>query len=118
MKKGDFFSKLKNGCQDDSEIERTNQIIKLFDIENAEELTRWYLKTDIILLVDVFEKFMEVSTEKNGFNPLYCVSICGYTYQCGLKYTDIKLQRLQDKDMTLVIENNIRGGIGSLMGDR
>ena len=42
----------------------------------------------------------------------------GYTYQCALKYTDIKLQTLQDKDLILLLENNIRGDISSVMGDR
>ena len=35
-----------------------------------------------------------------------------------MKHTDIKLQTLQDKDMILLLENNIRGGISSVMGDR
>ena len=35
-----------------------------------------------------------------------------------MKYTDIKLKAFQDKDMTLLLENNIRGGISSVMGDR
>ena len=51
-------------------------------------------------------------------NPLYCVSLTGYTWQCGLKYTGINLQTLQDKDMILLLENIIRGGISSVMGDR
>ena len=42
----------------------------------------------------------------------------GYTWQCGLKYTGINLQTLQDKDMSLLLEDNIRGGISSVMGDR
>ena len=46
------------------------------------------------------------------------MSLPSYTYQCALKYTDIKLQTLQDKDLILLIENNIPGGIGSVMGDR
>ena len=46
------------------------------------------------------------------------MSLPSYTYQCALKYTDIKLQTLQDKDLILLIENNIRGGISSVMGDR
>ena len=46
------------------------------------------------------------------------MSLPGYTYQCALKYTDIKLQTLQDKDLILLIEDNIRGGISSVMGDR
>ena len=39
LKKEDFFSKLKNKCPDDEEIERTKEIIKIFDIKNGEELT-------------------------------------------------------------------------------
>ena len=35
-----------------------------------------------------------------------------------LTYTDIKLQTLQDEDMILLLENNIPGGISSVMGDR
>ena len=46
------------------------------------------------------------------------MSLPGYTYQCALKYTDIKLQTLQDKDLILFLENYIRGGISSVMGDR
>ena len=38
--------------------------------------------------------------------------------QCGLKYTGINLQTLQDKDIILLLENNIRGGISTVMGDR
>ena len=35
-----------------------------------------------------------------------------------MKYTGINLQTLQVKDLILTLENNIRGGIGSVMGDR
>ena len=66
----------------------------------------------------VFEKFIKLSIEKYGINPLYCVSLPGYTWQCGMKNTDIKLQTLQDKYMILLLENNIKGGISSVMGDR
>ena len=118
LKKEDFFGKLKNDYPADEEIERTKEIIKLFNIKDGGELTKLYCKSDVILLADVFEKFVKVSTEEYKINPLYCVSLPGYTYQCALKYTDIKLQTLQDKDLILLIENNIRGGISSVMGDR
>ena len=49
---------------------------------------------------------------------MYCVSLPGFTWQCGLKHTDIIIQTLQDKDLLLLKENNIRGGISSVMGDR
>ena len=113
-----FFSTSKNARPDDSKIERTNQHFNLLDIKNGEELTRFYMKTDNILLVDVFEKFTKVSTKENGINPLYCLSICTYTYQWGLKYTDYKLQTLHDKYLIMFFENNIRGGMSLVMGDR
>ena len=116
--KKDFFSKLKNKCPDNEEIERTMDIINVFNIKNGEEITEIYLKSDVLLLACVFEKFIKVSVNEFGINPLYCVSLPGYTWQCGLKYTGINLQTLQDKDMILLLENNIRGGKSSIMGDR
>ena len=71
-----------------------------------------------MLLACVFEKFIKVSINEFKINPLYCVSLPGYTWQCGLKYTGINLQTLQDEDLILTLENNIRGGISSGMGDR
>ena len=40
LKKEDFFSKFKNKCPDDDEIERTMDIIRRFNIKNGEELTK------------------------------------------------------------------------------
>ena len=113
-----FFSKLKNKCPNDEEIQRSMDITKRFNIKNGEELAEIYLKSDILLLACVFEKFIKVSGNEFGINPLYCVSLPGYTWQYGLKYTGINLPTLQDKDMILFLENNIRGGISSVMGDR
>ena len=118
LKKEDFFSKLKNKCPDDEEMERTEEIIKKFDIKNGEELTEIFLKSDFLILACVFEKFIKTSINEFGINPLYCVSLPGYTWECGLKYTGINLQTIQDKDLILTLEINIRGGISSVMGDR
>ena len=43
------------------------------------------MKIDIILLVDVAEKFVKTSTNEHGVNPLYCVSVCIYTLQCAFE---------------------------------
>ena len=66
----------------------------------------------------MFEKFIKVSVNEFGINPLYCVSLPRYTWQCGLNYTGINLQTHQDKDMILLLENNIKCGISSVMGSR
>ena len=90
----------------------------MFNIKNGEKLTQLFLKSDVLLLSCVFEKFIKVSVNEFGINPLYCVSLPGFTRQCGLKYTVINLQTLQDKDLILTSGNNIRGGFSAVMGDR
>ena len=98
-------------------IERTKEFIKKINKINGENSTQLYLKSDVLLLAGVFGKFIKVSVNEFDINPQYCVSLPGYTWQCGLKYTGINLQTLQDKDKILLLENNIRGGISSVMGD-
>ena len=76
------------------------------------------MKSDVILLRDVFENFIKTSIEDYGINPLYCVSLPGYTWQCGMKCTDIKLQTLQDIGLILIKQFIVRGGKSSIIGDR
>ena len=85
LKKEHFFSKLKNGYPDDQEIQRRKDFIEKFNIKNGEEVTEIYLKSDVLLLACVFEKFINISVNHYDINPLYCVSLPGYTWQCGLK---------------------------------
>ena len=89
----------------------------MFNINNG-ELTQLFLKSDLLLLACVFGNFIKVSINEFGINPFYCASLPGYTWQCGLKYTGLNLQTLQDKDLFSTLENNFRGGISSVMGDR
>ena len=71
------------------------------------------MKSDVLFLACVFEKFIKVSINKFGINPLYCVSLPGYTWQCGNK-----IQTLQDKELISTLENKLRGGLRSVMRDR
>ena len=101
LRKEYFFSKLKNKCLDDEKIKRTKEFIKIFNIKKGEDLTHLYLKSDVVLLADDFEKFINKSIEEYGINPLYCVSLPRYTWQGGMNYTDIKFKKLQNRDMIL-----------------
>ena len=118
LKIGEFLSKLKNDYPSDKEKERTKENIKLFNVKNGEELTQTYLRSDVLLLTCVFEKIIKESITQFDINPLDSVSLPGYTWECGLKYTRINLQTLQDKDLFLILEKTIRGGISSVVGNR
>ena len=114
----DLFSKLKNPYPSDVKVERTKEKVKFFNIKNREEISKFSFKSYIILLTSVFEVFIKVSIGEFESNSLNCVSLPGYTWQCGLKCPGNKLQTLQDKEIIPALENYIRGGISSVMGKR
>ena len=89
----------------------------MFDFKHGEKL-KLHLKNVVILLTCVFEKFIKASIDEFATNSVFCVSLPSYTWQCGLKYTDIKLETLQDKDMILLLGIDFGGGISSVMDDR
>ena len=112
----DFWSTLKQTTPPDEEINRIQEIIKKFNVRNGQEITELYLKMDVLQLAEIFENFVEKATLEYGINPLYSYSLPGYTWKAGLKPTNIKLDFLKDKDLLLLLENKIRGGISSVMG--
>ena len=113
-----YYSKTANKIPDQKEIDRTNEIIKLFNIKNGRELTKLYCKADVILLADIFEKFIEVSKTEFGINPLYHISLPGTTWSNGLKYTKIELELIKNVDLFQMFEHGIRGGLSGVFGDR
>ena len=64
--------------------------IHLFIFENWRRINEIFLKSDVILLTCVSEKIIKVSANEFDINPIYSVSLPGYTWQCGLKNADIK----------------------------
>ena len=73
---------------------------------------------DVPQLADVFEKFVEKATLEYSINTLYSYSLPGYTWKAGLEKTKIKLDFIKIKELSLLLENNIRGGVSSVMGPR
>ena len=118
LTKEDFWSTLKQTTPPDEEINRTQEIVHKYDKKNGHELTMLYLKMDAIQLADVFENFVEKSTFEYSINPLCSYSLPGYTWKAGLKITKIKLDFIKDNHLLLILENNIRGEISSVMGPR
>ena len=79
LKEADFFCKLEIKYADDAEVKGTKENIQLNADKNGEELTQLYLKSYVIILTNVFEKFIKVSFKEFEINHLYCVSLPGYT---------------------------------------
>ena len=113
-----YFSKTANKIPDQKEIDRTNEIIRFFNLKNGRALTELYCKADVILLADIFEKFINVSKTEFGINPLYHISLPGTTWSNGLKYTKTELELIKNVDLFQMFESGIRGGLSGVFGDR
>ena len=69
-----------------------------------------YLKTDVLLLPNVFENFRKMCLKISELDPVKSISVSGLAWQAALKNTEVKLELLTDIDMLLRVEKGIRGG--------
>ena len=70
-----------------------------------------YLKSDILLLADVFENFRRTCSEYYKLDPCWYFSSPGVSWDAMLKMTNIQLELMTDIDMFQFIEKGMRGGI-------
>ena len=113
-----FFNDLKNEMEPASVYERARETWDHFKIQNHGQFIDLYLKSDVLLLSDLFEKFRAVNLNYFQIDPCHCYSAPGLTWQAGLKYTAINLELLTEVDSFLLFEKAIRGGISGVMGRR
>ena len=70
-----------------------------------------YLKKGVLLLPDVFEKFIDTCVKNYGLDFCHYYSSPGLSWDAMLKMTNIELEKISDFDKYLFIEKGIRGGI-------
>ena len=70
-----------------------------------------YLKKDVLLLSDVFEKFIDTCLKYYGLDPCHYFSAPGLSWNAMLKMTNIELEKISDIDKYLYIEKGLRGGV-------
>ena len=107
----DFYSKLNMSGISDDDYEHAKRVWGKFGLRNLGEYHDLYLKTDVILLSNVFEKFRKVCMENYGLDPAHFYTAPGLAWQVCLKKTGMKLYLITDPDMLLMFERGIRGGI-------
>ena len=79
LTKEDYWSTLKQSYPCDDVIKRTQELIEKYNITTPQQLTMIYFKMVVLQLTDIFENFVQTSTEEYGINPLYSFSASEYT---------------------------------------
>ena len=82
-----------------------------FEIKYMSDYQDHYLKKDLLLLADVFEKFIGTCLKYYGLDPCHYFSSPGFSWDAMLKMTGVKLENISDIDKYLFIEKGLIGGI-------
>ena len=69
------------------------------------------LKRVVLLLADVFEKFIYTCLKFYGLDPCHYFSSPGLSWDAMLKMTGVKLEKISDIYKYLFIEKELKGGI-------
>ena len=80
-----FYSKLNMRGIGNEDYEHANRVWKEFGIRNLGEYHDLYLKTDVILLANVFEAFRKVFLKNYGLDPAHFYTAPGLALESLLK---------------------------------
>ena len=107
---GDNGKKL-DGHINDEDYLTCKKIWNEFNMKNMGDYHDHYLKKDVLLLADVFEKFIDTCLKFYKLDPCHYFSSPGLSWDAMLKMTGVRLEKISDIDMYLFIEKGLRGGI-------
>ena len=110
-KREEFYSQLTDEGISEDAYSHAQNVWNTFNLQNMGEYHDLYLKTDILLLTDVFENFRKTCLTYYKLDPLHYITSPGLAWDAMLKMTGINLELITDIDMQLFIEKGLRGGI-------
>ncbi|XP_071153082.1 uncharacterized protein [Mytilus edulis] len=112
--KEDFFNKLGDTHISDEDYQFAQTVWDKLKVKTLGEYSDVYLKMDVALLADVFEKFRDISLHDYDLDPCHYFTTPGFSWSAMLKKTGIVLDLITDIDMMLFVEKGIRGGVSSI----
>ena len=110
-----FYSCLNEEGISEDQYKHGLKVWKAFELRNLGEYHDLYLKTDVMLLTDVFESFRVSAINNYGLDPANgYFTLPNFGWDAILKLTGVKLEQLTDIDKYLMCEHGIRGGISMI----
>ena len=109
--KEEFYSILNNEHITNEDYSHAQNVWTTFQLQTMGEYHNLYLKSDILLLADVFENFRKTCLQYYKLDPCHYFTSPGLSWDAMLKMTNIQLELMTDIDMFQFIEKGMRGGI-------
>ena len=112
--KEEFYSKLNDEDISDDDYQHAINVWSTFKCKTIRDYHDIYLKSDVLLLADVFENFRKTCLKHYNLDPAHYYTSPGLAWDACLKETGQKLQLLHDYDKLMMFERGIRGGISHI----
>ena len=109
--KEEFYSHLNDEDISDEDYQHAINVWNTFGCKTIRDYHDLYLKSDVLLLSDVFENFRKTCLKHYKLDPVHYYTSPGLAWDACLKETGQHLQLLSDYDMLMMFEQGIRGGI-------
>ncbi|XP_050508970.1 uncharacterized protein LOC126886162 [Diabrotica virgifera virgifera] len=113
-----FYNKLDDKPCPRRHYHRAQDVWSSFSCSTLGDYVDLYMKTDILLLADVFEQFRTSCLKTYNLDPAHYFTLPGFTWDAMLKHTKQELELLTDPDMFLFVERGIRGGLSQVCSKR
>lgn len=88
----EFYNILNDANISQNEYDFAITVWNAFNIKTLQEYTNIYLKTDVLLLADVFENFRTASISSYHLDPAHYFTLPGYSWDAMLKITNTKIE--------------------------
>ena len=105
--KKEFYSNLNMSNISDDDYQHTQKVWNAFSICDLGEYHDLYLKTDVILLANMFETFRDTCLEHYKLDPSHFYTSPGLAWKACLKKMGVQLELLTDPDMLLMFKHGI-----------
>ena len=90
---------------------RLQNVWNTFNFNTFKDFHDHYLKKDVLLLADVFEKFIFTYLKYYDLDPCHYFSAPGLSWDAMLKMTGAKLEKISDPVKYMFCEQGVRGGV-------
>ena len=95
----EFYSIITDDSISDEQYEHAQKLWDISGVKTNGDYHDLYLKSDILLLADVFENFRRTCLQHYKPDPVHYFTSPGLSWDAMLKMTGIKLELMTDVDM-------------------
>ncbi|XP_071651462.1 uncharacterized protein [Temnothorax longispinosus] len=106
-----FYSSSTDDTVSESDYAHAVNVWQRFSIQTLGQYSDLYLKTDVLLLADMFENFRDSCISSYKLDPAYYCTLSDFTWDAMLKHTCVNFALLTDIDIVMFIERGTRGGL-------